>query len=172
VVALKVLRSEYDRDADLLRRFALEAQVGAQLEHPNIVPLYSLERSANGGPAFAMQLVEGTTMGQYMANAAAAPKEARAANGEYALKKRLAKLLGACDAMQFAHARGVIHRDLKPENIMLGAHHEVYVMDWGLARVTVAPSSALDETSKVEESTPITIDLAPSIIAPTPLASA
>src|SRR5690349_14615810 len=79
VVALKVLRSEYGRDADLLRRFALEAQVGAQLEHPNIVPLYSLERAGDGGPAFAMQLVEGTTMGQYMNDAAGAPREARAA---------------------------------------------------------------------------------------------
>lgn len=136
VVALKMLRSEYGGDRDLLRRFALEAQVGAQLEHPNIVPLYSLERAEDGGPAIAMQLVEGTTMAQYIHDASFATKAARASAGEYALKKRLAKLLGACDAMQFAHARGVIHRDLKPENIMLGAHHEVYVMDWGLARVT------------------------------------
>jgi serine/threonine-protein kinase len=171
VVALKVLRSEYDRDADLLRRFALEAQVGAQLEHPNIVPLYSLERSADGGPAFAMQLVEGTTMAQYIYDAAGAPKEARAATGEYALKKRLGKLLGACDAMQFAHARGVIHRDLKPENIMLGAHHEVYVMDWGLARVTVEPSSIMEEAGDGEKPAPKTFDLAPSMVPRTPAAS-
>jgi serine/threonine protein kinase len=144
VVALKVLRSEYNRDADLLRRFALEAQVGAQLEHPNIVPLYSLEQEENGGPAIAMQLVEGTTMAHYITAAAAAPREARGSGGEYALKRRLGKLLGVCDAMQFAHSRGVIHRDLKPENIMLGAYHEVYVMDWGLARVSVAPALPQD----------------------------
>jgi serine/threonine protein kinase len=162
VVALKVLREEYDRDADLLRRFALEAQVGAQLEHPNIVPLYSLERADNGGPAFAMQLVEGTTMAQYLTDAAAAPKQARAPNGEYALKKRLTKLLGACDAMQFAHARGVIHRDLKPENIMLGAHHEVYVMDWGLARVVVSPE-ATDDANEGNMPAPSSWDLAPTL---------
>jgi serine/threonine protein kinase len=161
VVALKVLRSELDRDVDLLRRFALEAQVGAQLEHPNIVPLYSLERAENGGPAFAMQLVEGTTMGRYIWDAAAAPREARQAGGAYALKKRLAKLLGACDAMQFAHARGVIHRDLKPENIMLGEHHEVYVMDWGLARVTLAPPA---DAADAQGAAPSTLDLAPSTL--------
>ncbi|MEW5739789.1 MAG: serine/threonine-protein kinase [Myxococcota bacterium] len=134
VVALKVLRSELGNDSDLVRRFALEAQVGAQLEHPNIVPLYSLERSESGAPAFAMQLVEGRTMAQYMRDAAEAPEEERKPTGKYALKKRLQGLLGACSAMEFAHSRGVIHRDLKPDNIMLGEHHEVYVMDWGLAR--------------------------------------
>jgi eukaryotic-like serine/threonine-protein kinase len=165
VVALKVLRSEYSGDVDLLRRFALEAQVGAQLEHPNIVPLYSLEREQGGGPAIAMQLVEGTTMAEYIANAALAPREARAASGEYALKKRLGKLLGACDAMQFAHARGVIHRDLKPENIMLGAHHEVYVMDWGLARVTVAQSAGEQEVGDAPVGAPSGFGLA-SILEP------
>jgi eukaryotic-like serine/threonine-protein kinase len=172
IVALKVLRSQYDHDADLLRRFALEAQVGAQLEHPNIVPLYSLERADNGGPAFAMQLVEGINMSQYMNDAAGATEEARTPRGEYALKKRLTKLLGACDAMQFAHARGVVHRDLKPENIMLGAHHEVYVMDWGLARVTVEHPSSTPDTPDAPKPLRSTFDLAPTIARPPSNASA
>ncbi|MCC6337172.1 MAG: protein kinase [Myxococcales bacterium] len=166
VVALKVLRSELGGDADLVRRFALEAQVGAQLEHPNIVPLYSLELSESGAPAFAMQLVEGMTLAQYMRDAAFAPEEERKPQGQYALKKRLDGLLGACSAMEFAHSRGVIHRDLKPDNIMLGDHREVYVMDWGLARVTTTGVEEDDEISIVElgpSPTPSTFGSAPTV---------
>ena len=138
VVALKRLRDGLETDADALRRFVLEAQIGAQLEHPNIVPLYSFERSQNGAPAIAMQLLEGRTMAQYSHDAAGAPREARGMRGEYSLKERLGTLLGVCAAIHFAHERGVIHRDLKPDNVMLGRFREVYVMDWGLARVTGA----------------------------------
>jgi serine/threonine-protein kinase len=138
IVALKRLRQGLEKDPDSMRRFILEAQIGAQLEHPNIVPLYSFERSQDGAPAIAMQLLEGRTMAEYIRNAAAAPPEARSMKGEYSLKERLATLLGACEAINFAHERGVIHRDLKPDNVMLGRFREVYVMDWGLARVTGA----------------------------------
>ena len=134
-VALKRLRDELENDRGALRRFILEAQIGAQLEHPNIVPLYSFERTEGGAPAITMQLLEGRTMGAYIEAAVQAPPAAREARGEYALKERLGKLLAVCDAIHFAHERGVIHRDLKPDNVMLGTHHEVYVMDWGLARV-------------------------------------
>ena len=135
VVALKRLRAELEGDRTALRRFMLEAQIGAQLEHPNIVPLYSFERTDAGSPVIAMQLLEGQTMAEYIQEAtAAAPKE-REARGKFALKERLGTLLGVCDAIHFAHERGVVHRDLKPENVMLGQHREVYVMDWGLARV-------------------------------------
>ena len=144
VVALKLLRDELGSDQASLRRFVLEAQVGAQLEHPNIVPLYSFERTEAGAPAITMQLLEGKTMGAYIDEAAAAPPATRAPRGAFALKERLGTLLGVCDAIDFAHARGVIHRDLKPDNVMLGAHHEVYVMDWGLARVIGSPDARVD----------------------------
>ena len=139
VVALKRLREGLEKDQGLMRRFILEAQIGAQLEHPNIVPLYSYEHSEGGAPAITMQLLEGTTMSSYIETAAAAPKEARAMRGEYSLKERLGTLLGVCEAIHFAHERGVIHRDLKPDNVMLGRYREVYVMDWGLARVVGSP---------------------------------
>ncbi|HKO53463.1 MAG TPA: protein kinase [Polyangiaceae bacterium] len=141
VVALKRLREGLEKDQGLMRRFILEAQIGAQLEHPNIVPLYSFEHSEGGAPAITMQLLEGTTMSSYIETAAEAPKEARAMRGEYSLKERIGTLLGVCEAIHFAHARGVIHRDLKPDNVMLGRYREVYVMDWGLARVV---GSAID----------------------------
>src|SRR6478609_3286603 len=139
VVALKRLREGFEKDQSVMRRFILEAQIGAQLEHPNIVPLYSFEHSEGGAPAITMQLLEGTTMGDYIHRAANVPKEARSMRGEYSLKERIGTLLGVCEAIHFAHERGVIHRDLKPDNVMLGRYREVYVMDWGLARVVGSP---------------------------------
>ncbi len=135
IVALKRLREGLEKDRSAMRRFVLEAQIGAQLEHPNIVPLYSFERSETGAPAITMQLLEGRSMDDYIQAAASAPAEARGVRGEYSLKERLSTLLGVGEAIHFAHERGVIHRDLKPQNVMLGRYHEVYVMDWGLARV-------------------------------------
>ena len=135
VVALKRLHEGLEKDQGLMRRFMLEAQIGAQLEHPNIVPLYSFEHSEDGAPAITMQLLEGSTMQSYMQAAIDAPNEARTMRGQYSLKERIGTLLGVCEAIHFAHARGVIHRDLKPANVMLGRYREVYVMDWGLARV-------------------------------------
>jgi serine/threonine-protein kinase len=128
-----------EKDTSAMRRFILEAQIGAQLEHPNIVPLYSYEHSESGAPAITMQLLEGMTMAAYIHTAAEAPKEARSMKGEYSLKERLGRLLGVCEAIHFAHERGVVHRDLKPDNVMLGRYREVYVMDWGLARVIGSP---------------------------------
>src|SRR6478609_3300652 len=139
IVALKRLREGLEKDQGLMRRFILEAQIGAQLEHPNIVPLYSFEQSEGGAPAITMQLLEGTTMAAYIETAGEAPKEARGMRGEYSLKERIGTLLGVCEAIHFAHQRGVIHRDLKPDNVMLGRYREVYVMDWGLARVINSP---------------------------------
>jgi serine/threonine protein kinase len=139
IVALKRLRDGLERDSGALRRFVLEAQIGAQLEHPNIVPLYSFEPAQGGSPAITMQLLEGTTMDDYIQTAAKAPASARAVRGEYSLKERIGTLLGVGEAIHFAHERGVIHRDLKPHNVMLGRYREVYVMDWGLARVMGSP---------------------------------
>src|SRR6187431_3021002 len=152
IVALKRLREGLEKDQGLMRRFILEAQIGAQLEHPNIVPLYSFEHSEGGAPAITMQLLEGSTMSSYIQTAANAPKEARAMRGEYSLKERLGTLLGVCEAIHFAHARGVIHRDLKPDNVMLGRYREVYVMDWGLARVVGSPIDLAQEQRPSSES--------------------
>jgi serine/threonine-protein kinase len=160
VVAIKQLRHEFEGNRGALRRFVLEAQIGAQLEHPNIVPLYSLERTNDGSPAIAMQLLEGRNMAQYIDDASVAKASEREANGAFALKERLGTLLGVCDAIQFAHDRGVVHRDLKPDNVMLGEHHEVYVMDWGLARVMGSADDTRAQTTK-----PVTLP-APEMGAP------
>jgi serine/threonine-protein kinase len=131
-VAVKLLAPSPDREI-VDRRFILEAQLGAQLEHPNIVPFYELLVAEDGAPALVMRLVRGQTMAAYLATAASSMQMSHTA--PYDLPSRLERFLKVCDAVAYAHARAVVHRDLKPENVMLGTHNEVYVMDWGVARV-------------------------------------
>jgi eukaryotic-like serine/threonine-protein kinase len=134
-VAVKVLKSEPPPSEAAYERFLKEAQLGAQLEHPNIIPLYQLERTAAGDPAFAMKLIEGKTFSQYIADCRGVVMEREPSAGPFSLKTRIEHLLKVCDAMAYCHGRQVVHRDLKPANLMLGTYNEVYVMDWGLACV-------------------------------------
>jgi serine/threonine protein kinase len=145
-VAIKELRAEVRDRGELWGRFVREAQIGGQLEHPNIVPIYGFELSPDGGPAFVMQLVEGESLGAYLDRARS---EDAAGNTTplLALKERLAKILPVADAIAYAHGRGVLHRDLKPDNIMLGAHNVVLVTDWGIARVESDEAGAVDRLS-------------------------
>jgi serine/threonine protein kinase len=133
-VAIKQLRAEARTRADLWGRFVREAQIGGQLEHPNIVPIYGFEFSPEGGPAFVMQLVDGESLASYIEAAQQAARDAGSTKVS-PQKDRISKLLPVCDAIAYAHGRGVLHRDLKPDNVMLGAHNVVLVTDWGIARV-------------------------------------
>ncbi len=113
-------------------RFSKEAKVLAHLAHPNIVPIYNIGVDAQSRPFYSMKLVKGRTL-QAVLNAI---REGDAAAGkEYTRATLLTVFRKICDAMAFAHAKGVLHRDLKPENIMVGEYGEVLVMDWGLAKV-------------------------------------
>ncbi len=125
-VALKVLREEYLANPELVRRFVEEAQIGAQLQHPGIVPVYELGLLENQRPYFAMKLVKGETL--------AARLQRRTDPGD-GRRTMLAIFRDACRTVAYAHARGVIHRDLKPANIMIGSFGEVQVVDWGFAKV-------------------------------------
>src|SRR5262249_40937307 len=110
----------------LLRRFVEEAQVGGQLQHPGIVPVYDVGRLDDGRPFIAMKLIHGRTLAALLAERADP-------------KQDLPRLVGVfaqvCQTLAYAHSKGIIHRDLKPGNIMVGAFGEVQVMDWGLAKV-------------------------------------
>lgn len=121
-----------DGDAKDTLRFIEEAQVTAQLEHPNIVPVHELGLDAQGRPFYTMKRVAGTTLKDVLERLKAGDA---AAIARYSLATLLTDFQKACDAIAFAHSRGVIHRDLKPANIMLGDFGEVLVMDWGLAKV-------------------------------------
>jgi tRNA A-37 threonylcarbamoyl transferase component Bud32 len=113
-------------------RFTKEARVLANLAHPNIVPIHTMGVDSAGRPFYSMKLVKGRTL-QSVLNAVREGEDAAVA--EFTRAKLLMVFRKVCDAMAFAHSKGVLHRDLKPENVMVGEYGEVLVMDWGLAKV-------------------------------------
>jgi serine/threonine protein kinase len=121
LVALKVVGS-FASSSGMIERLAQEARILARLEHPGIVPVHDVGALPDGRAFYAMKLVRGQRLDQYVTPATPLPERLR-------IVERL------CDTVAFAHAHGVIHRDLKPSNIMVGAFGEVLVMDWGVARV-------------------------------------
>ena len=128
VAVKRLLGGDTDRDAAM--KFFAEALVTAQLEHPHIVPIHDLMANAEGQLQLVMKRVEGLSWRDLLHPRNATHRE-RAA--EFTLDDHLDILLKVCDAMSFAHGRGVLHRDLKPENVMIGGYGEVLVMDWGCA---------------------------------------
>ena len=145
-LAMKVATGSGDPNAPLpagkLSRFIAEAQITGQLDHPGIVPVHDLGVDAEGRTYFTMKLVEGETFKSVI-------DAVHARRDGWNLTRALGVLLRVCDAMAFAHEKGVIHRDLKPANIMVGRFGEVYVVDWGLARVLGAPDPVADDVTTV-----------------------
>ena len=139
-VAMKVMLETADEEEML--RFVEEAQVTAQLDHPNIVPIYELGVDENNQPFYTMKLVRGITL-QKVLDLLIEGKEFT--QKKYPLPVLLTIFQKACDAIAFAHSKGVIHRDLKPDNIMLGDYGSVLVMDWGIAKLigqSAAPAAS------------------------------
>jgi eukaryotic-like serine/threonine-protein kinase len=145
-VAMKLLRpSEGSAPSSASRaRFVREARVQGQLEHPNIVPVYELGVTPDGAEFFTMKRIGGVTLEQIVTGLR---------SGDDAMKREFPpnKLLGlfrqVCLAVEYAHARGVVHRDLKPSNIMIGDFGEVYLLDWGLAKVVAQEGPAIEASS-------------------------
>jgi tRNA A-37 threonylcarbamoyl transferase component Bud32 len=131
-VALKQLRPDREYDPALRERFLAEARVTGQLEHPGIVPVYRIIDRPGRPPAYAMRLIRGKTLRE-------AVRAYHERPGRFALCELLGAFVSACQAVAYAHSRGVIHRDLKGENVVLGPFGEVVVLDWGLARVRGRP---------------------------------
>ena len=125
-LAVKVLLEEHRDKPTVIQRFVEEAQIGGQLQHPGIAPVYELGQFRDQRPFFTMKLIKGKTLSAEL-------------SARTSLTHDRARFLGifeqVCRTMAYAHARGVIHRDLKPSNVMVGAFGEVQVMDWGLAKV-------------------------------------
>ena len=119
-LAVKVLLERHLDDPELLTRFIEEAQIGGQLQHPGIVPIYELGTFADRRPYFAMKLVQGRTLSALLAERdlgrTAAPPRTDAD-----LPRFLSIFEQVCQTVAYAHARGVIHRDLKPANVMVGS---------------------------------------------------
>ena len=147
LVAVKSLKKDTKNIEERLENFVTEAKVTAQLDHPGIIPIYGLFRDDEDGIHLVMKLVDGKTLREYLRNLELnfRMRGIRAFDESVLLRKRLEFFVRVCDTIAYAHHRNVIHRDLKPENIMIGKYMEVYVMDWGLARVIPkrgAPPSA------------------------------
>jgi eukaryotic-like serine/threonine-protein kinase len=135
-VAVKLLLPFVDEDSEVARKFAEEAQITGQLDHPNIVPVYDLGEH-DQQPFMVMKLVQGKTLGRLL-------QETPGPRNAEALQRFVGVVLRLCDALSFAHSRGVIHCDIKPENVMVGDHGQVYMMDWGVALLkTRVPGSEL-----------------------------
>jgi eukaryotic-like serine/threonine-protein kinase len=139
-LAVKVLLEKHANRPEVARRFLEEAQIGGQLQHPGVVPVYDIGRFGDR-PFFTMKLVKGKTLAALLGERGD-PGEDRP------------HLLGIAQqvtqALAYAHAKGVIHRDLKPANIMVGAFGEVQVMDWGLAKVLAEGGIADEERASRE----------------------
>ncbi len=143
-VAIKIVRPGEGSRGDLKARFLREACVQGQLEHPSIVPVYDLGRDPDGTLYFTMKRIRGSTFEEIIDALRTGDEGARAqAHRQFTRHKLLSAFASVCHAIDFAHARGVLHRDLKPGNVMLGDFGEVYVLDWGLAKVVGAPEPRL-----------------------------
>jgi serine/threonine-protein kinase len=129
-VAMKTIRGPGEATAAL--RFAREARVQAQLEHPSIVPVYDVGIDPGGALYFTMKRVRGHSLQRVLQDHEAG----------YSLRKLLTVLARVARTLEYAHRRGVINRDLKPANLMLGEFDEIYVLDWGLAQVRDVPAAA------------------------------
>ena len=134
-VALKEIQARHARSAESQARFVLEAEVTGRLEHPGIVPVYGLGLYADGRPYYAMRFIKGDSLEEAIRHFhQSAPPAAKARTKTLALRKLLGRFLGVCDAIAYAHSKGILHRDLKPANVMLGPYGETLVVDWGLAK--------------------------------------
>ena len=150
-VALKTVLPGMTGHPEVFGRFLSEMQITAQLEHPNIVPVYALDLSVGGSLGYAMKLVHGRDLETILNEAREKVDKGEPLDEEHTPEKRLEIFLKVCDALDYAHSKGIVHRDLKPANIMIGRHNEVYLMDWGIARPMGAGREALDAGFEVAE---------------------
>src|SRR5262249_1849553 len=139
-VALKEIQRPHAHDAHSRSRFLLEAEVNGRLEHPGVVPVYGLGSYHDGRPFYAMRFIRGESLKEAIARShgGGVPGRDPGERG-LALRQLLGQFVAVCNAVAYAHSRGVIHRDLKPANVMLGKFGETLVVDWGLAKVLGRP---------------------------------
>jgi len=135
-VALKEIREEHVHSQRLRERFVREAEINGNLEHPGIVPVYGLGTYPDGRPYYAMRFVQGETLQAALDRFHAEAPRLDDSQWLIGVRHLLRRFLSICDAVDYAHSRGVIHRDLKPANILLGKFGETLIIDWGLAKAT------------------------------------
>ena len=134
-VALKEIQERHVDHAESQFRFLFEAEVTGGLEHPGIVPVYGLGRYPDGRPYYAMRFIRGDSLKDAIKrfHAGRGPARPRLRHS-LEFRQLLGRFVAVCQAIDYAHSRGVLHRDIKPDNIMLGPYGETLVVDWGLAK--------------------------------------
>lgn len=145
-VALKEIRPGSASDG-AIRRLIKEAQITGQLQHPGIVPVYEVNHERR--PFYTMKLVKGRTLSRAIREHH--ELEGSGSEREMSMRRLLGIFVNVCDAIAYAHSRGVIHRDLKPENVVLGDFGEAIVLDWGLARQLHAEEEDIDSVIVTED---------------------
>jgi serine/threonine protein kinase/Tfp pilus assembly protein PilF len=147
-VALKKIQERHADDPNSRARFVAEAEITGKLEHPGVVPVYSLGRDASGRPFYAMQFIKGESLKEAIEALHGDEQWTGARNARAnLLRELLRRLTAVCEAIAYAHSRGVIHRDLKPGNVMLGPYGETLVVDWGLAKPIGGPAVEQDAST-------------------------
>ena len=136
-VALKQILDQHADDDVSRQRFVIEAEITGGLEHPGIVPVYGLGTYGNGRPYYAMRFIRGDSLKEAIDvfHGDSSLKHNPGARS-LELRRLLRKFTDVCNAIDYAHGRGIIHRDIKPSNVIVGKHGETLVVDWGLAKAT------------------------------------
>jgi eukaryotic-like serine/threonine-protein kinase len=149
-VAVKSLKKKFLKSS-VRRSFLHEAKLTAQLDHPSIIPIYSLNSEDEEGLCFSMKKINGVTFDQYFRRVEQIYEKQGLdlRHEKVSLVTRLEHFLKVCEAVHYAHSKNVIHRDLKPDNIMIGEYREVYVMDWGIAYCSDEAGEAQDDQQNV-----------------------
>ena len=147
-VALKQIREPYSTDTESRSRFLVEAEVTGRLEHPGIVPVYSLGQDREGRPFYVMRFIKGNSLKEAIREFHSLGSVSESEN-RLRLHGLVSRLVDVCNAVGYAHSRGVLHRDLKPGNIMLGRYGETLVVDWGLAKTVFRDDARSDEATVV-----------------------
>ena len=159
-LAMKMLDAARAQDERSRKMFVEEAQITAQLDHPNIPPVHRLGVGPNGLLYFTMKLLPGTTLEDVLAHGVHLGDRRE-------LFRVLQIFVTVCNAVAFAHVRGVVHRDVKPDNVMVAERGEVYLMDWGIARV-IGQTRATDQAARSYVSVPTGAFSEPGVISGTP----
>jgi tetratricopeptide (TPR) repeat protein/serine/threonine protein kinase len=133
-VALKEIQEQYADHSQSRARFLLEAEITGGLEHPSIVPVYGLGQYEDGRPFYAMRFIKGDSLKEAVERFHKTKGPINSGKRALELRQLLGRFNDVCDAIAYAHSRGVLHRDLKPGNVMLGKYGETLVVDWGLAK--------------------------------------
>ncbi len=167
-VALKEIQSEHAHDPGFRSRFVREAKITGGLEHPGIVPIYSLGSHVDGRPYYAMRFVKGVNLTEAIEHFHQADTPMRkTADKTLEFRQLLRRFTDMCNAVAFAHSRGVLHRDLKPGNVMLGGFGETLIVDWGLAKAAGENSEFRIQNSEFQSSTDV-IETQPGAAVGTP----